>query len=86
MVDSFKKRYFYKLFSNLITLVIGMVTVGIAPRALGPLNYGNFTFLNNFFKPMMPFITFNSSLAYLTKLSKRPNEKKLSIFYFYIVK
>ena len=52
------------------------------PRALGPVQYGNFTFLNQFFNPIMPFITFNSSLAYLTKFSKRPKEKKLATFYF----
>jgi O-antigen/teichoic acid export membrane protein len=79
--DSLKKRFAYKFVSSLIGFLIGIVTTMIPVRALSTMDYGKFTFLTEFFKPVLPFFTFNSGYAYFTKLSKRPEEKSIIRFY-----
>ena len=81
--DSLRKRYFYKLFTNLIGIPIGLLTQLIIPRGLGPKNYGDFNFLSNFFAQFVGFFDTGTSLAFYTKLSQRPDRKKLVSFYFY---
>ena len=75
--DSLKKRFIYKLASSIFSFAIGIITVGIPARALGPTSYGDFTFLTQFFRPILNFFTFNTNIAYFTKISKRPEEKKI---------
>ncbi|NQU31750.1 MAG: oligosaccharide flippase family protein [Bacteroidetes bacterium] len=83
--DSLKKRYASKLTSKLVQFGLGFVTLGMAPRSLGPVAYGNFGFLTSFFMRTMKFLKFGIPAAYYTKLSKRQNEKKLIGFYAYYV-
>lgn len=83
--DSLKKRYFYKLFSNLFGLPIGLVTQSIIPRSLGPRNYGDFNFLTNFFAQFISFFDMGTSICFYTKLSQRQSEFKLVKFYSYFV-
>ena len=81
--DSLKKRYLAKLSSNLVKFVVGFVTLGMVPRALGPEAYGDFGFLTTFFQSTMKFITTGGPTPYYTKLSKRQDEKKLIGFFIY---
>jgi O-antigen/teichoic acid export membrane protein len=81
--DSLRKRYFYKLFTNLIGLPVYLVTQAIIPRGLGPQAYGDFNFLTNFFSQVMGFLDMGTSIGFYTKLSQRPNETSLVSFYFY---
>ena len=83
--DSLKKRYFYKLFTNLTGLVISVVTMGIIPRGLGPKAYGDFNFLSNFFSQIVSFFDMGTSICFYTNLSKRPKESGLVTFYFYFI-
>lgn len=46
---SLKKRYSIKLFANIISAVIGAIMVAIVPKALGPIAYGQFVYLQEFF-------------------------------------
>ncbi|GAB4407491.1 MAG: lipopolysaccharide biosynthesis protein [Anaerolineae bacterium] len=80
--DSLKKRYLYKLSTNLIGLVVGLVTESIIPRGLGPVAYGNFNFLSNFFTQVVSFFDAGTSTAFYTKLSQRPTDAGLLRFYW----
>ena len=82
---SFKKRYLFKLITNLVGLFVGIITQSIVPRALGPALYGNFSFLTNFFWQTVAFLNLTSSTAFYTKLSQRQNEKGLISFYYLFI-
>lgn len=83
MADSLKKRYAYKLRTNIVGAMISAVTQLMIPRGLGPKNYGDFNFLNNFFIQLMSFFDNGTSTCFYTKLSQRPKEFKLRSFYLY---
>jgi O-antigen/teichoic acid export membrane protein len=84
-VDSLRKRYFYKLLTNLISLPVYLVTQAVIPRGLGPQAYGDFNFLTSFFTQVMTFLDMGTSTAFYTKLSQRPNETALVSFYIYFI-
>lgn len=81
--DSLKKKYIYKFFANLISLVSGFIVQAIVPRALGPKSYGDFNFLTNFFAEVMSFLDIGTSSCFYTKLSHRQRESGLVTFYLY---
>lgn len=81
--DSLKKRYFFKLSSNLIGLGINMITQAIIPRGLGPQAYGDFNFISNFFNQFVSFLDLGTSTAFYTKLSQRPKDSSLVSFYLF---
>ena len=85
MSDSLKKRYMFKLGSKIINLILGLITVGIVPRALGPSQYGSFSFLTFFFSRIIKFMKLGTGSAYFTKLSARQKEPSLIGFYFTIL-
>ena len=82
--DSLNKRYFSKLTSNIIKFLLGFVTVGIIPRALGPISYGSFNFLTDFFLKTVKFLKFGVPAAYFTKLSSNQSDRKIIKFYIYL--
>jgi len=84
-MSSLKKRYFSKLATNLIGFFISLVTASIVPRSLGPANYGNFSFITNFFWGVANYFNLNSSTAFYAKLSRRQDEKHLVSFYMLFV-
>ena len=79
---SFKKRYVIKLFANIISGLIGTILVAIVPKALGPVAYGQFTYLQDFFMKAIGFLDMGSSIAFFTKLSANHTRKELISFYF----
>ncbi|HPO90722.1 MAG TPA: oligosaccharide flippase family protein, partial [Victivallales bacterium] len=81
--DSLRKRYFYKLFTNIAGYAIGLITMGIIPRALGPKAFGDFNFLTNFFSQVVSFFDMGSSTAFFTKISQRQKESSLFVFYLW---
>lgn len=86
VVDSFKKRYLYKAFANGVLAMVNVVIQSIIPRGLGAAQYGNFNYLTDFFTQLLGTINAGSSTGFYTKISKRPQETKLIVFYFgYIV-
>lgn len=82
---SLKKRYFFKLFSNIIGQFFSVISFAIIPRGLGPKLYGDFNFLTNFFTQFIGFFEMGTSVCFYTKLSQRPNESKLVSFYLYFI-
>lgn len=81
--DSLKKRYLFKLTTNLFGFVTSLATQAIIPRGLGPIAYGNFNFLTNFFQQIFGFLDMGTSACFYTKLSQRQNDFGLVSFYFY---
>lgn len=83
--DSLKKRYLYKLVSNILGLGIGIVTAGIVPRGLGPKYYGDYNFLTSIFNQIKGFLDMGVSVGFYNKASQRQNEQGLIAFYFQFV-
>jgi O-antigen/teichoic acid export membrane protein len=80
--DSLKKRYSVKLFANIIGAIVGVILIVIVPKALGPIAYGQFIYLQEFFTKVIGFLDMGSSIAFFTKLSARHTRKELISFYF----
>lgn len=80
---SLKKRYFFKLLTNFLGLIINLFTQMIIPRGLGPKAYGDFNFLTHFFNQIIGFLDMGTSTAFYNKLSQRPKESGLVVFYIY---
>lgn len=80
--DSLKKRYIFKLITNLVTIPVALVTETLVPRALGPALYGSFSFLNNFFNQILAFFNVGTATAFYTKLSQRQKEAAIVRFYW----
>ncbi|NQT49984.1 polysaccharide biosynthesis C-terminal domain-containing protein [Candidatus Kuenenbacteria bacterium] len=79
--DSIKKRYFYKLVVRIIGLVFYLARVTIVPRALGPADFGSFTFLERFFSSIINFFDFGSSSAFFNYNSKNKSSGPIILFY-----
>lgn len=82
MSDSLKKRFSFKLFTNLVGLVSSILVAGIVPRSLGPVVYGNFSFLTSFFTKTLNLFDSGTSSAFYTKLSQQPKRHSLIKFYW----
>ena len=82
-IDSLKKRYFFKLFSNTFTQGISVVIQAMVIRGLGPKLYGDFNLLSNFFTQITNFFDMGTSTVFYTKLSQRMKQVELVIFYRY---
>jgi len=81
--SSLNKRYATKLFASVLSGVIGMIVVAIVPKAMGPVAFGQFVYLQQFFTKVIGFLDAGSSIAFFTKLSAKPARKELIAFYFY---
>lgn len=82
--DTLRKRYSYKFSANLVGFGIGMVNSVVIPRGLGPVAYGNFSFLTTFFRPLIDFFSLGTTQAFFTKFSQRPNEYQLRTLFQYL--
>ena len=82
MEDSLNKRYIIKLIANLVNGIINMIMVAIVPKALGPIAYGQFIYLQQFFAQSIGFLDAGTSTAFFTKLSKNTARINLIKFYF----
>jgi len=78
--DSLRKRYVFKLGANAISVGISILTQTMVPRALGPVGYGNFGFLTNFFTQIIEFLDSGVSIGFYNKLSHRSDESGLIRF------
>lgn len=86
--DTVRKRYFFKLLSNIITLSVGIISITIVPRTLGPASYGDYSFLLSSLMAILVFMEVNTSLAFFTYASREnitnPNESFFFFFFFII--
>jgi len=82
MEHSLRKRYAYKLVTNMAGFAISLLSAGMVPRGLGPEMYGNFSFLTNFFGEIKGFLDMGVTIGFYNKLSQRQTETTLIAFYF----
>lgn len=75
------RQYLAKLATNLVTLLTGLVTLAIVPRALGPEVFGRYEFLTNFFLQVKGFFDMGTSTCFYTRLSQRQGDTGLVAFY-----
>ena len=83
--DSLKKRYIYKLITNLISAVISVLIQVLLPRGLGPKLYGDFSFITNFFQQIINFFDLWITPCFYIKFSQRQKEFGLIVFTFYFI-
>jgi O-antigen/teichoic acid export membrane protein len=83
MEDSLKKRYLIKLFANIVNGLINMIIIAIVPKALGPVAYGQFAYIQQFFSQLIGLLDSGTSTAFFTKLSKDRKRIELIKFYFF---
>lgn len=79
---SLGKRYIFKLASNAATLPLFLVMEAILPRALGPDDYGSYSFATMLFYNFISFLDMGTSTCLSTSMAKRPTEFGLAAFYF----
>lgn len=79
--SSLKTRWVTKVISNVLVLFANVIMQSVIPRALGPVAYGNFYFVTNFFQQLIGFLNLNSSTTFYTKLSQRQGDDGLVTFY-----
>ena len=82
MERSLKERYLIKLFSNIVNGLINIILVAIVPKALGPVAFGHFSYLQQFFSQVIAFLDAGTSTAFFTKLSAKNSRAELLVFYF----
>lgn len=80
-----KHRYVAKTASQGLGVAMSMATMGVVPRALGPVAYGNFTFLYEIYNQFLGLLDSGTSSAFFTKVSQRPEETALRAFYLRFV-
>jgi len=69
------------MITNAVTVLIGILTVTIVPRALGPFAYGQFGFLKTNFNTIINFLSIGSALAFFNYNSKNKNSYMGIVFY-----
>ena len=79
------KDYFFKILTNLVRVPISFILQSIFPRILGPIQYGNFEFLNDSFTRIITFLESGNTFAFYTKLSIHRNDFRLIKFYRILV-
>lgn len=80
--DSLVKRYGFKLGASMISLPISFAQQWFVTRAMGPSDYGRYSYLNSFFTEVIAFFDSGTSIGFYTKLCARPNETGLVTFYW----
>ena len=78
--SSIRVRYLTTLTTNLIRIAISFVTGLIIARALGPQDYGNFSFLLGSFTAFATLVDMGSSSAFFTFISLNLRGLKFFIF------
>jgi O-antigen/teichoic acid export membrane protein len=79
--DSVFRRYRFTLAGSAIGMVTGYVATGLAVRALGPIAYGNFGFLQNVFQSIVKLLNLNSSQAFQNLASRDAGRPGLVTWY-----
>jgi O-antigen/teichoic acid export membrane protein len=78
---SLNRRYLYKIGSNVVAILSGIVVSAIVPRALGVNKYGDFNFTNNIITQILNFLDMRASTCFYVRLSQRREDTKLITFY-----
>lgn len=77
-----KKKFTLKLIANVISMFLGIISQIIVPRALGPVMFGQMSYLNSFFQQIFSSLDLGFINYFYTKFS---NSKKKIISSFYLL-
>jgi O-antigen/teichoic acid export membrane protein len=80
-IDSFGKRYAFKLLANVSGIIIGLISFCIVPRALGPKHFGDYSFLTNVYTQVINFLDMRASTCLYIKLSQNKEDRNIIPFY-----
>lgn len=84
-MKSLGKDILYKMLSQGISFVISIITMGIVARTLGPLSYGIYNFITDFFQKFQKLILAGSMAGYYVKLSKNPDSLFSGSYHLYLL-
>jgi len=68
-----------------VGILFNLIIQAIVPRRLGPGAYGDFSFLTSFFSQFLGFLDMGTSTCFYVKLSQRPKDLHLVLFYFHFI-
>lgn len=78
---SFKKRYIYTLFFNILNSFISFITSIVIIRYLTPIEYGNYQF--SIFVAVLTFANLNTQNGYFTFISQK--KESFSFYRDYVI-
>ncbi len=81
LMYNLNKDYFFKILTNLVRVPVSFLLQSIFPRILGPIQYGNYEFLNDSFTRIITFLESGNTFAFYTKLSSDSSDFRLIKFY-----
>jgi O-antigen/teichoic acid export membrane protein len=84
-VDRVGRRSAYKLLGNAVDSLSRVVVQAVVPRTLGPLAYGDYVFLTNFFSTLVGSLGLATPMALNTRIAQRPADAGLTTFYTYVI-
>ncbi|MBI5485461.1 MAG: lipopolysaccharide biosynthesis protein [Deltaproteobacteria bacterium] len=77
--SSLKGRFVSKLTSNVMSALLGIITVALVPRTLGPADYGRFEFLAANFKLILDSITCHAPSAFFNWISRKAHKEDADV-------
>jgi O-antigen/teichoic acid export membrane protein len=76
---SLKSRFAFKLTSNLTSVLMGILTMAVVPRALGPADYGRFEFILANFKLILDTLTIQVPTAFFNWISYKGHKEDTDV-------
>jgi len=80
-VTSLSKRYAVKLAASIAAACAGVAVDSLGSRALGPADYGQFYFLQQFFTQIFVLLGSSISLAVVVRSARRPLSRQFTFIY-----
>jgi len=77
--SSLKGRFVSKLTSNVMSTLLGLITVALVPRALGPADYGRFEFLAANFKLILDSLSCHTPSAFFNWISRKAHKEDADV-------
>lgn len=76
-----KKKYAMKSVANFISLLLGVITQVLVPRALGPAVFGQMSYLNSIFQQIFSFLDLGFINYFYTRFASNSKDSLISTFY-----
>lgn len=74
-----KRRFTFKLASNLWAVALALVTMSFVSRSLGPENFGRFEFISSNFKLVLDTLTMQVPVAYFNWVSRKGHKEDINV-------
>lgn len=84
-MQTLKKRYFYKLIKSIIDAIINACMLLFVPKSLGPINYGNFSYIRDTFQNIIQTSDLNLGTAHNNVAARKVDSQNETNFYFSFV-